>query len=120
MYHSERWFNDLSLSTINSMLEMLLDDWDMTFTTSRQYHIGEGGLIVLLGSNGNLICVWDGREHIDIHLFTIEEMERLHQDLVKGFSTATHGNMKIGLRDDQPRGIGRVINFPSDLEIKKV
>ena len=32
------------------------------------------------------------------------------------FLHAVERKMDVGLRDDQPRGTGRVINFPSDIE----
>lgn len=84
--------------------------------------IGDGGLIVYSSSVGNVILVWDGRSHVDISFFTFEEgrSEKAGGDVpekfINGLLKHSKHILRVNLRDDQPRGTGRVINFPSDLE----
>jgi hypothetical protein len=79
--------------------------------------IGDGVLIAQKCDNGNAILVWDGREHVDLNLFTFNETEGDTEIFVTTFiNYASEKNtLDIGLRDDMPRGIGRVVNFKSDL-----
>jgi len=81
--------------------------------------IGDGGLIVYSSKVANVVLVWDGRTHVDLNFFTFEEgaAERgsVPDKFISGFLKASHKALKVNLRDDQPRGTGRVINFPSDL-----
>jgi hypothetical protein len=63
--------------------------------------------------------VWDGREHVDLNLFSFHETEGDLETFVTSFMYIASGksslDINIGLRDDMPRGIGRVVNFKSDL-----
>jgi hypothetical protein len=79
--------------------------------------IGDGVLIAQTCDIGNAILVWDGREQVDLNLFTFQETEGDPEKFVTTFmSNASGGNtLDIGLRDDMPRGIGRVVNFKSHL-----
>lgn len=88
-------------------------------------NVGDGGMIVYASTIANVILVWDGRSHVDISFFTFEEgrFEKkgggVPEKFIKGFLKHSKHILRVNLRDDQPRGIGRVINFPSDLEPAK-
>ncbi|CAJ1959647.1 unnamed protein product [Cylindrotheca closterium] len=83
--------------------------------------VGDGGLIVYSSQVANVVLVWDGRTHVDLNFFTFEEGrgEKVNgsvpEKFITGFLRASEKSLKINLRDDQPRGTGRVINFSSDL-----
>merc|ERR1719343_310328 len=64
---------------------------------------------------GSVVLVWDGHEHISINFFTVEESIGTPEKLIDTFLKHSMHKMKVGLRDDQPRGINHVINFPSDI-----
>jgi hypothetical protein len=84
-------------------------------TTRQYYDVGDGGVILVLAPIGSIILVWDGREHIDINLFTDEEWPGLPEKFMGAFLHVSERKMQVALRDDQPRGTGKVINFPSDM-----
>jgi hypothetical protein len=107
----------LSLPTIYDFLAHAMRSvFTMPPSTTRQYYdVGDGGVILALLPIGSIIIVWDGREHIDINLFQDEEWRGLPEKFMGAFLHATERRMKVALRDDQPRGTGRVINFPSDI-----
>jgi hypothetical protein len=79
--------------------------------------IGDGILIAQKCDIGNAILVWDGREHVDLNLFLFHETEGDPEAFVSTFMyyAALKNTLNIGLRDDMPRGIGRVVNFKIDL-----
>jgi hypothetical protein len=117
----------LSLTEIWRMislgLETATDDTtykNLGVTTVRQYTIGDGGLIVALGESGNIICVWDGRYHVDIHVFTFDEGIGFAEKFADRFvEESPRGSLlRLALQDDQPRGINGVINFPSDIMLR--
>jgi hypothetical protein len=79
--------------------------------------IGDGILIAQKCDIGNAILVWDGREHVDLNLFLFHETEGDPEAFVSTFMyyAALKNTLNVGLRDDMPRGIGRVVNFKIDL-----
>jgi len=77
--------------------------------------IGDGCAIVAAWSNGmNVVVLWDGRKHIDINLFALDEDPNLATEFADNFR-AVNPNLKNALRDEMPRGYGRVVNFMSDI-----
>ena len=78
--------------------------------------VGDGGLVVTWSVKGYVTLVWDGRENISLNFFTFAEGIGLPERFTKAFLKATGNKFQVGLRDDQPRGINRVINFPSDMD----
>ena len=80
--------------------------------------VGEGVVIAYTCKQGNVIVVWDGREHIDLNFFSFAETEKLAEKMVAGFIHYASRGKKLAaaLRDDFPRGIGRVVNFKADLQ----
>lgn len=79
--------------------------------------IGDGCLFVSLQDAGTLTVQWDGRTHIDIVLFTYDEdvgaVDRFVANFLEVIPTYT-----TMLRDEQPRGIGRVVSYQRDLQDK--
>jgi len=81
--------------------------------------VGDGVLIVTDFKLGNLIVLWDGRDHIDLNIFFYDDSQNEAKAFVDG-SFAKHAGkkLKLSLRDDFPRGIGRVMNFQEDMSYK--
>jgi len=76
-------------------------------------NLGEGSMVVAFWATGNAIALWDGKTHVDINLFTIEESAEHADFFEKEFGMAA--GLHRTLRDQQPRGINRVINFSQDV-----
>ena len=109
---------DLSLDTtkILSYLNDALASIGIRSIATTQYEgVGDGAVILKVSPEGYVTVVWDGREHISVNFFTAGEGIGMPEKFVKSFLKSTGQQMQIGLRDDQPRGVNRVINFPSDL-----
>lgn len=111
---------NLDMEKIWTYLKESLKAVNMETTLTRQYSdVGDGGMMLALSSMGSVVLVWDGREHISVNFFTIEESAGTPENFIDTFFKQSSQKMKVGLRDDQPRGINHVINFPSDMVPQK-
>jgi len=77
--------------------------------------IGDGSIENVLWAEGGVIVLWDGKSHVDINLFTYNEDKDFHSDFVQKFEKEIP-SLNVALHDTQPRGVGRVINFSSDVQ----
>lgn len=79
--------------------------------------VGNGAVVTTVFEQGSLVMVWDGLEHVDINLFCLDESRELADRFLAHFlqSVDQHHRLERSLRDDQPRGIGRVVNFQNDM-----
>jgi hypothetical protein len=68
---------------------------------------GEGLVLSAFWTGGNLVVLYDGKTHVDIEI--ADEFEKYLQKQIF--------LLDIILRDEQPRGIGRVVNFDEDIEV---
>lgn len=75
---------------------------------------GDGCVVIALWPEGNLISQWDGRDQIDVNLFTYKEDFNFADKFEEEFTKTILG-LQRNLRDVQPRGIGKVVNFAKDL-----
>lgn len=76
--------------------------------------LGDGSLFTAYFSGGSAVVLWDGRAHIDINLFTFAEDSNAANLLVRNFREKLP-YLKTMLRDEQPRGYGRVVNYARDM-----
>jgi hypothetical protein len=76
--------------------------------------IGDGAVVVALWPQGNVVILWDGRDHVDLNGLIYKEDFKFVRDFEKAFLKEVPG-MERTLRDTQPRGINRVVNFAKDL-----
>ncbi|KAG7355308.1 spermine/spermidine synthase domain containing protein [Nitzschia inconspicua] len=107
----------LSLVEVSNLLSVGLEDIDMGLSSNKQFLIGDGGVVISLGSTGNIIATFDGRSQIVVNFFTFDQSAEIAGRFVKAFKKAAHSKLlDMKLRDDQPRGYNRVINFASDLD----
>lgn len=108
---------NLDMTKILSYLSESLTSVEMETTLTKQYEdIGDGGIILAFSPKGYVTLVWDGREHISVNFFTRDEDIGAPEKFAKSFLKSSGQTLQAGLRDDQPRGINRVINFPSDID----
>jgi spermidine synthase len=107
----------LSLSLIKQYLEVSSKSIQLKLDAMKEFtNVGNGGILLSISSEGNIVVAWDGREHIDINFFMFKEEKERMKKLVDSFLESTQNQLSVGLQDDQPRGTNRVINFMSDIE----
>lgn len=75
--------------------------------------VGDGAVTVAIFSNGCIVMVWDGHRHVDVNLFTKDQRQATADLFVDTF--ANKASLLKTLRDDQPRGPGRVVQFQDEI-----
>jgi len=93
-----------------------MDDEDMQDAELHGYSLGDGCVIVAFWPTGNAVLMWNGNSRIDINLFTIDQDDVLHTDFEESFIYFSRRSMNVVSRDEIPRGIGRVVNFQSEID----
>ena len=77
--------------------------------------VGDGCVFVAYWSGGSVVLVWDGRVHVDVNFFTYKEdigsVNEFQRTLTQHIPF-----LQLQLRDEQPRGFGRVVNFSKDIQ----
>jgi hypothetical protein len=137
----------LSMESLKSAFQLALNRVDMdcapfldpgtsigtTTTTSSSRLLGEGGVLVCLNSTvGTAVLTWDGRSHVDLSYYRIDDdadsttattsssssSSRLDTlKLASAFQTTNPQlRLRVALQDEMPRGMGRTINPRSDLQ----
>jgi hypothetical protein len=76
---------------------------------------GDGCVIVAIWPSGTAILVWNGRSHMDVNFFTLDQSEKPFERFASAFVDSLDFDV-MSSYDLQPRGLGRVVNFRSDLE----
>jgi hypothetical protein len=67
---------------------------------------------------GNVILLWDGRIHVDLNLFTYQPAGgEVFADKIESATLETLSDFDFDrvLRDEQPRGTGRSVLYPTPL-----
>lgn len=77
--------------------------------------VGDGIVIVSDFKAGSVVATWDGRMHADLSIFLHDDSEVEIKKFIDNFTKLAKGKFDMGLRDDFPRGTGRVMNFKADL-----
>lgn len=77
--------------------------------------MSDGCIFVAFWSGCRVILIWDGRKHVDINLTTDQEDFEFILEFEKTFTNQIPA-MKTVLRDEQPRGYGKVVSFIEDIE----
>lgn len=113
-----------TLTDVKKALDYSMSTVEFTCTSTLEIDdIGDGCMLSCLNPDfGSIVLVWDGRTHIDIGYYTTEKGKTVQTDIesfYEAFRESMDFEMYIALRDDMPRGIGRVVNFPSDMRTSK-
>lgn len=77
--------------------------------------VGEGCVVSAMWQGGNVVLLWDGRNHVDLNIYMSTENSTLAEEFVGEFNRQFKKSFDTVLRDQHPRGIGRVVNFKSDI-----
>ena len=77
--------------------------------------VGDGVVLVAFWAGGSVVVLWDGKKHLDVNLFTHAEGEEIANLFLKHLNTNLPMLATI-LRDEQPRGTGRVVNHLRDID----
>lgn len=78
-------------------------------STEAFHEIGDGGLYIGLSSKGQVVVTWDGAESVNVNIFVYDENANIY-DLFAAHFGENLPPLKLMLRDEQPRGYGKVIN----------
>jgi spermidine synthase/S-adenosylmethionine/arginine decarboxylase-like enzyme len=97
-----------------ALIDTLLDDSTL-YQFEVYTEVGDGVVIVSDTKAGSVIAVWDGRDHIDLNVFMHDDMESVMKIFLEKFEKLAKKKVNMGLRDDFPRGTGRVMNFREDM-----
>lgn len=102
---------------LNSVLAKSLEAVQFECTTRYTYvGVGEGAVMVCLNPDkGSTILTWDGRKHVDISYYLNGDAHGEPDKFIGAFIYHTGRKLKAALRDNFPRGTGRVINFREDM-----
>jgi len=105
----------LELSILQSSLP-LFEENDLKMI--EEYNeAGDGHLLVSLWSGGSIVLLWNGKDHVDINISVYKSDEAFES--IKAFEenfTNVISELKTILRDEQPRGVGRVVSYWNDIE----
>ncbi|CAB9519730.1 Putrescine N-methyltransferase [Seminavis robusta] len=116
MYMRAEILPKLSLKKVQRACSNALKSIKVTQVTREDFeHLGKGLVITASWVGGDATVLWDGSQHIDINLFTYKETVEVAERFVQSFRAKLPA-WGIALRDEQPRGTGRVVNFQSDLQ----
>ena len=103
--------NEITEQLTNEALEKLgLESVPQSFLG-----FGEGSVTVCMWPAGNMVVLFDGREHISINVFTYDQDPTIAQEVSKHFQ-ALEKSLRLALYDEMPRGYGRVVNWSRDIE----
>ena len=106
-------------SALKTALEHSISEMEWDLIKDVQHFadgIGDGIVVVALFSGGSAVTVWDGKSHIDVNLFSLDESEDLRYKFstvfTKYLGLGITGSITLALSDTHPRGTGRVVSFP--------
>lgn len=77
--------------------------------------IGDGCLFLARWSEGTIVVLWNGRDHIDLNIFGLNAHHDKLMLFEKVFITELN-TLETVLRDVQPRGIGKVVSYAQDIQ----
>ena len=103
-------FDDLATYLVNTLSKIRFTD----ISTEKFTNVGSGGVFVALSAKGSAVLVWDGKEHVDVNLFNFNDRQEMADAFASTFIQFSEETLLLALRDDYPRGTGRVVNFKRD------
>jgi len=91
------------------------EEGDFDSVTKHRYPVGTGCVFLMFGERLNIVTVWDGRDRVDVNFVSSGSISSAL--VMDTFDARLQGlSPMIGVAvDAQPRGLGRVVNFPEDL-----
>jgi len=99
----------LSVSSIKKAFKNAVLKWAGKDGLNEEFHeIGQGALYLAMTSKGQVAVTWDGEDSVNINFFTYDETVDHMQQFTTPFTDLLPA-MVLMLRDEQPRGYGKVI-----------
>jgi spermidine synthase len=99
-----------SLDKLITVFGATLEKTKYTPSSEDKYmEVGDGAVFVSKFSEGSAVLVWDGSKHVDVNLFSSDQSEERANEFGNKFTELS--GLSSYLRDDQPRGTGRVMQF---------
>lgn len=105
----------LTVPIIRDALKGALYTGDDNGSIAEYADLGDGCLFFDSWSGGSVTVLWDGKAHVDLNYFSMDEDFEKAQKFEAAFRSGIPEAATI-LRDEQPRGVGRVVSFKRDLE----
>ena len=104
----------LTCEGIRSLLDDAMHAINVESEPDEFLELGDGCVFVDSWNGGNFVVLFNGRDHVDINLFTYVEDSKLGQKFVKSFTKGS--SLEKALHDEMPRGYGRVVNLKNEVE----
>ena len=103
-------------AVLHSSLPLFVNDEDFS-TITKYSDAGDGCLIVFMWDGGSVLALWDGHKHVDVNLFVSghENIDKLFAEFELKFLESIP-DLKTTLRDEYPRGVGKVISYWEDMK----
>jgi spermidine synthase len=106
-----------SLDDLADFMAKALEELKYSPSRFEEYSdVGDGGLVVAIFKEGSAILTWDGKDHVDINMFAFDQSKKVADALLNAFVRLSQGRLELALRDDQPRGVGGVVNFSGETD----
>eukprot|EP00934_Nitzschia_sp_Nitz4_P005940 Nitzschia sp. Nitz4//scaffold164_size50480//34280//36571//NITZ4_007006-RA/size50480-exonerate_protein2genome-gene-0.28-mRNA-1//1//CDS//3329538086//5930//frame0 len=109
-------------AALAGIFQSTLDKLNMECTATKQYDvIGDGMVLTCLNpAFGSLVMVWDGNRHVDVSFCRLESGQAaLPSTLTSTFEMTAGDDLNIILKDQMPRGTGRVVSLAEDIVSQK-
>lgn len=103
----------ISSSEIKKAIESLLFRL-FSKTSLQSTDIGDGSVHIAQCTEGSMVVLWDGKNHVDVNLFTYDQKKDFHDEFSKTLVSLLPV-LQVSLLDTQPRGMGDVVNFSGDI-----
>ena len=102
--------------SIQTILDSVLDKMAIkTNDAARGFmDIGDGCVVFSELKGGSVVVLWDGQANITVNLFQFQQGAGFFTKFADEFAK-TSPFTKLMLRDEMPRGYGRVVNFSQDI-----
>ena len=84
----------------------------------QMFPIGQGCVFVAFFQGGSLVVTWDGRIHMDVNLFLENAVATMTRKQLEPLFLNAIPHLKVVQQNSQPRGYGRVVNFPHELDTR--
>jgi len=105
----------ISIPTLKKGLVSSLTEMGIDGVVNINADIGDGCIITVFWSQGSVILSWDGWTNVEVNLFTDIESSKTSK-LFDNIFLERIPFLSLFSHDEQPRGIGRVVNFSNEIQ----
>jgi hypothetical protein len=87
-----------------------------SFRQEKFTNVGDGVVLISHCEEALALLIWDGKDHVDVNLFSSDQNEDRANQFAEQFGKSS--GLSLYLRDDQPRGTGKVMQFSHDEQFR--